>query len=97
MRNTSMPLSTGMSQSSSMTSGSAVRIASRAARPSEASSTDLPPRLVHPRQTAHIGVIIDHQDIETLDHFFDLLVGHETPNRRAQNRTQFRSKVLLFC
>ncbi len=47
MRITSMPLSTGMSQSSNMTSGSQVRIASSAASPSMASITDLAPRFIN--------------------------------------------------
>ena len=46
MRITSMPLSTGMSQSSNMTSGSQLRIASSAASPSAASITDLAPRFI---------------------------------------------------
>jgi len=46
MRRTSMPFRIGISQSSSMMSGSRVRIASSAARPSPASITDLAPRFI---------------------------------------------------
>jgi hypothetical protein len=34
------------------------------------------------REAPHVRIIVDHQDIQTLEHFFDLLVGHETPDRR---------------
>jgi hypothetical protein len=64
-----------------------VRIDSSAARPSEAS--------IGAREAPHVPIVINDQDIQTLEHFFDLLVGHETPDRR-QNWPQFTPELLLF-
>jgi len=43
-----------------------------------------------------MGIVIDDQDGETLEHLFDLLVGHEPVGPVRQYRRQFRSKFLFF-
>ncbi|HEY6699558.1 MAG TPA: hypothetical protein VI137_01880 [Pseudolabrys sp.] len=50
----------------------------------------------HTREPAHMGIVIDDQDGETLEHLFDLLVGHEPAGPVRQYRRQFRSKFLFF-
>ena len=79
MRITSMPLSNGTSQSSSMTSGSPLRIASSAAMPSAASVTERAPRLVNiDRVSRRIGVAIDDQDIEAVEQIVRQILTHDT-------------------